>query len=100
MLSGCESKARTNTYKLCASYAIRASVGIVGFASSVGWNCRKSRITDARCHTSSLSLPSMTGAEVARCATAVVALGALGGGGETVAVCSARMRAAAGMGGI
>jgi len=30
----------------------------------------------------------------------VVALGAVAGGGETAAVCSARMRAAAGMGGI
>src|SRR5262245_3791344 len=56
-------------------------------------------MTGASRHTASLSLPSITGGVVARCATAVVALGAVGGAGEEP-VCRARMTAATGASGI
>src|SRR5712691_9101520 len=56
-------------------------------------------MTVARRQTSSLSFPSMTGGVAARCAMAVVAFGAVGGGGEEAA-CKANMTAATGKTGI
>jgi hypothetical protein len=56
-------------------------------------------MTGAKRQTSSLSFPSITGGLAARCATAVVALGAAEGGGEE-AVCKANMTAATGKSGI
>ena len=56
-------------------------------------------MTGARRQTASLSFPSITGGVVARCATAVVAFGAVGGRGEE-AVCKASTMAATGVRGI
>ncbi len=59
-------------------------------------------MTGAWRHTSSLSLPSITGGVAARCATAVVALRAVAGGagGGEEAVCKAKTTAATGMSGM
>src|SRR5882672_75041 len=46
-------------------------------------NCRKSLIAGASRHTASLSFPSIVGGVAARCATAVVLGGDVGGAGET-----------------
>ncbi len=56
----------------------------------------------ARRHTSSLSLPSISGGVVARCAAAVVTFGGLAGGagGGDNGVCRARRTAVIGVSGI
>src|SRR5215468_3110191 len=76
MLSGCGSNARTNTYRLAASYATFASVRKRGSAPSVGCHCRNCVIGGACRHTASSSLPSIAGGVAARTATAPESVGA------------------------
>src|SRR6476469_3689342 len=76
MLSGCGSIARTNTYRFDASYAILASVGKRAALPSVGRHSWKALIVGAALHTTSASFPSITGADSARIAVALVSVGA------------------------
>src|SRR5687768_5395654 len=79
-LSGRGSNARTNTYRLFASFATRASVRKRGSPSSVGSKTRKSVIGVDVVHTASASKPSSVGGDFAVLAAAVVTATRAGGG--------------------